>query len=416
MSTEQNMHDPREIIRGFQQLLFSPAKCIGFFTGAGTSMAVENPSDRKPLIPGIEMLTELIGEKLSDAKEKNFKAAFKLVRDELKKENQSSQIEYVLSNIRLKARVIGPGTLCGLNQDQFKEMETKITAEIEKVVDPEIPAEVVHQKFARWIRNAKRKKAIEIFTTNYDYLFEVGLERENVSYFDGFVGSHNPFFCPSTISENDLPTDWVRLWKLHGSLGWKLDEKEKRIIRQRGPGNLMVFPSYLKYDDSRKQPYVSFIDRLDTFLREDDSFLIICGYSFGDQHLNETIVHALSRTRASAVYAFLYGEVDENHHAVSLAKSEPRLTLMANNAAVIGGAYAPWKLNREPSASDSVQISSYFDEDAVPANPLEKKTGGKEIPDQEVYWAGKGSLKLGNFVNLINFLTMMLPNETKEIS
>src|SRR6185369_7548816 len=376
MQEEQVMHDPREIIRGFQQLLFSPAKCIGFFTGAGTSMAVENPADnKKALIPGIEELTELIGSKLLETKEKNFKAAFKLIREELKNENQPSQIEYVLSNIRLKARVIGPGTLCGLNQNQLKEMETSITAEIENVVDPVIPSEIIHQKFARWIRNAKRKKAIEIFTTNYDYLFEVGLERENVSYFDGFVGSHNPFFCPSTISENDLPADWVRLWKLHGSLGWILDEKEKRIIRQKGKGNLMVFPSFLKYDDSRKQPYVSFIDRLGAFLKEDDSFLIICGYSFGDQHLNETIVHALSRTRASAVYAFHYGEVNENHFGVKLAKSEPRLTLMANNAAVIGGAYAPWKLNREPSASDSVQISSYFDEDAVHANPIEEKTG-----------------------------------------
>ncbi len=171
----------------------------------------------------------------------------------------------------------------------------------------------------------------------------------------------------------------------------------------------MVFPSLLKYDDSRKQPYVSFIERLSTFLREDDSFLIVCGYAFGDQHLNDTIADALSRTRTSAVYAFLHGSAGEDHPAVKLAKCEPRLTLMAKNAAVIGGTYGLWKLNREPSSSDSVQISSYFDEDAVPANPSETKSDGKKVPAQEMYWEGKGMLKLGDFSNLIQFLNLMLP-------
>ncbi len=406
MTDSYPKHDPREIIRGFQQLLYSSAKCIGFFAGAGTSMSVMDPVSKKSIIPGINELTEIVGNKLSDGK---FKKAFQLIKDELKKENQPSQIEYVLSNVRLKAQVIGSGTLCSLDQNDLKNMENSITSEVEKLVSPDIPSCIVHQEFAKWIRNANRRKAIEIFTTNYDYLFEIGMEREKVPYFDGFVGSHSPFFCPTAVSENDLPPDWVRLWKVHGSLGWRFCSKQNRIVREKTPGSLMVFPSLLKYDDSRKQPYVSFIERLSTFLREDDSFLIVCGYAFGDQHLNDTIADALSRTRTSAVYAFLHGSAGEDHPAVKLAKCEPRLTLMAKNAAVIGGTYGLWKLNREPSSSDSVQISSYFDEDAVPANPSETKSDGKKVPAQEMYWEGKGMLKLGDFSNLIQFLNLMLP-------
>ncbi|MFA5146635.1 MAG: SIR2 family protein [Candidatus Omnitrophota bacterium] len=410
MKDDHPKHDPREIIRGFQQLLYSPTKSIGFFAGAGTSMSIKDPTSKKALIPGINELTNIVETQLSAEKSKT---CYKAIKEELSKNKQPSQIEYILSNIRLKAQVIGSETLCGLNQQGFKDLEIEITKKIEKLVSPEIPKDIVHQKFAKWIRNANRRKAIEVFTTNYDYLFEVGFEREKVPYFDGFVGSHKPFFYPASVAENDLPVDWVRLWKVHGSLGWRLDEEHKRIVREKSEGSLMVFPSLLKYDDSRKQPYVSFIERLDNFLREDDSFLIICGYGFGDQHLNDTIIHALSRTRSSAIYAFLHGEASEDHHAVKLAKYEPRLTLMAKNSAVIGGTYGLWELNREPSASDSTQIGSYFDEDAVPANlTTPAKDNGKKIPDHEAYWDGKGVLKLGDFSNLVEFLNLMLPENS----
>lgn len=408
MNDDHIKHDPREIIRGFQQLLYSPMKSIGFFAGAGTSMCVKDSASKKSIIPGINELTETIEGQLSDEK---FKKCYKTLKEELKKEKQPPQIEYILSNIRLKAQAIGSETLCDLNQKQFKDLEAEITSKIEKLVSPEIPQDIVHEKFAKWIRNANRRKAIEIFTTNYDYLFEIGFERVKVPYFDGFVGSHSPFFCPTTVAENDLPADWVRLWKVHGSLGWRFDEKQNRIVREKGKGSLMVFPSLLKYDDSRKQPYVSFIDRLAAFLKEDDSFLIICGYGFGDQHLNDTIIHALSRTRSSAVYAFLHGDAAEDHPAVKLAKYEPRLTVMAKNSAVIGGVYGLWKLNREPSLSDSIQIGTYFDEDAVPANPVVSgKDKGIKIPEQEVHWEGKGVLMLGDFSRLVAFLNLMLPN------
>lgn len=407
MSNDYPKHDPREIIRGFQNLLSSPAKSIGFFTGAGTSMSVKDQKSNNAIIPGINELTDAVESKLSTDE---FKKCYRLIKEELSASKQPSQIEYILSNIRLKAQVVGSETLCGLTQKGFLDLETEITAKIEKLVSPELPLSIIHQKFAKWIRNANRRKAIEIFTTNYDYLFEVGFERERVPYFDGFVGSHSPFFYPTAVSENDLPIDWVRLWKVHGSLGWRFDKKQKRIIREKVVGSLMVFPSLLKYDDSRKQPYVSFIDRLANFLRGDDSFLIICGYGFGDQHLNDTIIHALSRTCRSAVYAFLYDDAAEDTPAVKLAKDEPRLTLMARNSAVIGGVYGLWKLNREPSVSDSIQISSYFDEDAVPANPVSPaKDGNIRMPVQEVHWDGKGILKLGDFSILVNFLNLMLP-------
>ena len=65
----------------------------------------------------------------------------------------------------------------------------------------------------------------EIFTTNYDLLLEKAMEHNHVPYFDGFVGSYEPFFwsesIEKTVSHNDLTFNWIRLWKIHGSLNWE---------------------------------------------------------------------------------------------------------------------------------------------------------------------------------------------------
>ena len=62
----------------------------------------------------------------------------------------------------------------------------------------------------------------EIYTTNYDMLFEMALEANYTPYFDGFTGSYEPFFSPESIEtfprEEDFTSRWIRLWKIHGSL------------------------------------------------------------------------------------------------------------------------------------------------------------------------------------------------------
>lgn len=199
-------------------------------------------------------------------------------------------------------------------------------------------------------------------------------------------------------------------------MGWKFDAKLNRIVREKGGDELIVFPSLLKYDDSRKQPYVSYIDRLAAFVRQEDSFLIISGYSFADQHLNETIMDALARSRGSAVFAFLFEDLSESSSAVKLALKEPKLSVLGRNAGVIGGRFGKWRLNREPSKPESVEIDRYFDEDAVPAAIAEKPAAKpvkevKEVPAEEKTWAGSGQLRLGDFELMVKFLSSMLPVE-----
>ncbi|PZR04590.1 MAG: hypothetical protein DI539_25460, partial [Flavobacterium psychrophilum] len=274
----ERAHDPREFIRGIQQILINNTIRIGFLFGAGTSMAApltdkegndlfDDKNRHKPLIPGVWAMTDLI---LSTLKDDSFKKALGVIREELEeaeldetKKGAVFMLENIISAIDQKLRVIGKGTLCGLNKEQFKQLRLSFQKEIRKLVSVQSNKEItlerscrLHNDFARWIRYAARKHAIEIFTTNYDYLFEIGFESQHLPYFDGFVGGYKPFFDPVSVENDQLLPQWTRLWKLHGSLGWGYDAEEKRIIRSReiSDDGIVIYPSMLKYDDSRKQP------------------------------------------------------------------------------------------------------------------------------------------------------------------
>ena len=419
-------HDPREFIRGIQQILISGTKRIGFLCGAGTSMATpmtnkdgeimydEQPSDKRritPMIPGVWKMTELIVHNISDDK---LAKAILEIKDELAddvenplKKDFSFMIENIISNIDQKIRVIGKkGILCGLDKAGLIELRGQIISQIKNLVSVHSNEEIkldtkhlVHQDFARYIKYATRKFPIEVFTTNYDYLFEYAFEGTFLPYFDGFVGGFNPFFDPTSVENDYMIPQWTRLWKLHGSLGWKYSEHEKRIVRSRTntDDSIVIYPSLLKYDDSRKQPYSSYIDRLSTFIKKDDGVLFICGYSFGDDHINGTIMNALAQTRSSTIIALIFDkDLNEDSNVIDIAKRSNKIMICGNKCAMIGGVFADWKLKREPPKEDFEFIDQFFDANAP--EPHAKKGKGDETS------LLKGELSLVDFAKFVNFL------------
>jgi len=315
-------------------------------------------------------------------------------------------LENIISSIDQKLRVIGKGTLCGLNKERLKELRSVFQKEIKKLVAVQSNEDInlnsscrLHKNFARWIRYAARKHAIEVFTTNYDYLFEIGFESQNLPYFDGFVGGYKPFFDPVSVENDRLLPQWSRLWKLHGSLGWGYDTEEKRIIRSReiSDDGIVIYPSMLKYDDSRKQPYSSYIERLSSFIKKDDGVLFICGYSFGDEHINDTMMNALAQSKSTTIIALVFDEnLNEKSIPINIGRRSNKIMICGNKKALIGGAFADWILKREPAKEDFEFIDHFFDRDA----PIPDKDKGRG--DEEM--KSTGSLKLVNFMDFVDFL------------
>jgi hypothetical protein len=417
--------DPSETIRGIQQLLVSDKKKIAFLFGAGTSLSKKN--NNSPTIPAVAKMTTQVVDAIKKVPE--FASAINGIQSDITDDGKLFTIETLLSNIEEKISVVGKGKLNDLSKkdlnkldDQIKEKVLSIVS-VHKTIDNKAYKNMSQCDFASWIKSANRKHAVEIFTTNYDYLFEIGLESGNIPYYDGFTGSYKPFFNANSLDDLNYLSQQTKLWKIHGSLGLHKDDTSGNIIRSSSnKDDLLIYPSSLKYNNSKKQPYASFMDRLNSFLRQDDAVLFICGYSFGDEHINERIISALQTNTTAHVFV-IYHDIVWNGNIKSydfkeesplalIAKNNRKISVLSSRNAVIGSKYGTWKLKREPDKEDSLNVNWYFDEDA-PMNenvPLKEEQNGNES------WTGEGELKIIDFSKFTSFLQHMIPKDEWETS
>ena len=226
-------HDPRSTIELLRNHLATHDVPLCFFLGAGTSCSVMD--GKEPLIPAVEALTGICKSAVATLGEE-FSTAWESIVQECRTNKITPNIEIMLSRVRIKTDALtSADTLLGLTKDKFIILEKKIRETIAEQVTPEeakIPDNIPHDQFAKWLKSITRKRPVEIFTTNYDVLLERSFERIHLPVFDGFVGAYQPFFCPECLEDgSSIPMDWIRLWKIHGSVNWHKHEKSKTIFR-----------------------------------------------------------------------------------------------------------------------------------------------------------------------------------------
>ncbi|MBE1276333.1 SIR2 family protein [Enterovibrio baiacu] len=340
------VHNPDEYMYDFRHVLTHSKKKIGILIGAGAPVSINvanEGSPRKPLIPDISGLTKIVYEGLDDPLQK---PAF----DALASEIQDRNIELVLSRVRSLSEVIGSHKVHGLDANGYDELSKRICHTIKEVVNKELPVnDNPYSHLISWINGINRDFAVEIFTTNYDLLLEEAMERARTPYFDGFSGSKNAFFDPSSISSNDLPPKWIRLWKLHGSINWSKNDKGEVIRGDGDTEGTMVYPSHIKYNQTQSAPFSSLFDRLKNFLLEPDTLLLTTGFSFADAHITAKLDECLSENKSSAIFAFQFKSLEEEKHATEAAKRNPNISVYCSDGAVINGVSANWMIGEPPS-------------------------------------------------------------------
>jgi hypothetical protein len=364
-------HDPYRAAVEIREQLASEKRKLGFLLGAGTSMAVG--------LPGIKELTDLVSHRLDDES----KTQYERVRAELRQGD--ANVENVLDRVRTYIDLMDNsedqefGGLKGASV--ARALDSAICRAICEAVRGNPPNGLgPYVAFAQWIRalHTTRDWPVEIFTTNYDLLAEHALENAGVPFFDGFVGSAAPFFAPESVDaelgrQGDAvypPKGWTRVWKLHGSVNWRVRRDGLRATITRvsgalpGPGDeVIIFPSRDKYTQSRRLPFLAFHDRFRRFLSSGECLLVINGYSFSDQHINEIVFQGLrSNPRASAM-ALVYGIWSDTETGgrralpseIAAYGAESRnLSVYGPDRACIGGISADWGApSRTPAAGDS---------------------------------------------------------------
>lgn len=397
-----NYHDPIRHLKYLRQSLSQDNESIGFFISAGCPLSVNMPEGHWPLIPDVAGLTKYINQQLKNNAEYTI-----LLAELAKAEKNIENIEDILSFLRSLLLVSKGGEVRGLSEADLKDLEQIISAEIVKKLDVGLPdQETPYHRLCKWIRSIDRKVSVELFTTNYDLLMEQALEDLEVAYFDGFVGARRSFFDLRALEDNLIPIHWSRLWKIHGSINWYQEEVEgqKKVYRsseiKKGASHL-IYPSHLKYEESRKMPYLALIDQLNRFIRKKSSLLILSGYSFNDGHLNDTIVNALKANPTGMVLGLMYeryeiesatGELIERYpSAYKLAKNQHNLNIWTFDKAIIGTNLGDWKKAQNTDDEDA-DIKSFIFHD-------------KKSDDSDDY---EDLIKLGDFSIFTNFLKKII--------
>ena len=177
----------------------------------------------------------------------------------------------------------------------------------------------IHKLFLKKIisRDSKLDKP-NFFTLNYDLLLEKSAEQLGLYVNNGFWGFYDRFFMPSTYqidihlqnSEGGKRIrNGIRLFKLHGSLSWNSDNSkppygiaEKQI--QLGTDykikyediatDLIIYPIQSKKKHSLDLPYSEIFRQLVEKINNRNSVLMIIGYSFLDEHVNDIITNSLA--------------------------------------------------------------------------------------------------------------------------
>jgi hypothetical protein len=189
------------------------------------------------------------------------------------------------------------------------------------------------------------------------------------------------------MEEDMLPPRWARLWKLHGSINW-YQVADKGVFRgttkEDGGSKRVIHPSHLKYQESRRMPYLAMIDRLRAFLKKPTATLIMCGYSFRDEHINEVIIQGLQCTQTAITFALLFDKITNYSQAVALASKRSNLNILARDGAVISGLESKWpEKDAESVSSDNGKWVKWTPID--PANENGKRTAGFTLGDFNVF-------------------------------
>ncbi|MCP4764240.1 MAG: SIR2 family protein [archaeon] len=360
------------VIREIQELKnqLAYAKNIGFFFGAGTSTALG--------IPNIAQLTSGVEDSLNGQNKQNFIT----VKSDLETTfpDKDINIEDILNQVRRIREITG-------EKDDKKYLE--IDGKSAKTLDIEVCNEIYNlltekekdasientKRFFAWLNMQNRDFSKEVFTSNYDLIFEKSLEDIQIPYFDGFVGSYEPFFLSenveSFVKSDDITKSWIRLWKIHGSLSWfwKKNEKQNsyRIVRlgrvddvKKEDNEIVIYPSKEKYDSSRKQPFIAYFDRLKTFLKRGELLFVISGYSFSDQHINEMLFNCLRQNNRLHAIVFAYSDTTIED-LYKLSSTYLNLSAFSPKKGIVNGEICEWVFNKD-DLKENEQSEYYWDE------------------------------------------------------
>jgi SIR2-like domain len=367
-------HDPHDFANALSAKLAARSRHVCVLLGAGVGKACG--------LPDVASLQDDIMRDLSPEE-----------KPLLETQLASGNIEQALSRLRRIAGLLGDGeTIGGLTAQSARELDAAICARVVSRLNIEQADLGPALHFASWAGRAEYHLPLEVFTVNYDLLIETALEKLGVAYFDGFVGALHARFrtdlveATSADSEAWLPSFLMRLWKLHGSVNWAWETPGRADVVRLGSavatGEVAaIYPSDTKYDESRRVPFVVLQDRFRRALYTAESLVLVTGYSWRDEHINELLIEAARRRPRTEIITFtrstIPAAVTEN------ATGLPNLQAVTATEAVLGGVQGGWEAPANPvpeiwsedhfALADFRHLAAFLARSAAPQPDLDRR-------------------------------------------
>ena len=203
-----------------------------------------------------------------------------------------------------RAEVLLDGKLYSATQLRVATEQIKQT--IFNAIDKQVDIKT-HRAFVRAVHQpvrvgkAEPGSIVDYLVLNYDTVIEDALAIERVPYSDGIDGGVTGWWNPKTFDRDSLE---ARVLKLHGSVDWcevAGDSLPRRIapnlqVQDMRDRRILIWPASTKYRETQLDPFAQLADRTRRVMRPirgSQRVLIICGYAFGDTHINIEIDRAL---------------------------------------------------------------------------------------------------------------------------
>ena len=271
---------------------------IGFFLGAGTSWKA-----------GYPLMPELTVQVLKRLKEEEG-----TLLDSLVSRSSSTPVDKAKGepNIEIVSDILEASILSAdakqADYPRMLELRRSIRQHIvEVLLDVKNPKLDDHIRFFNALNRllAGRPEQVWLFTPNYDMLFEIASSLVRLPLIDGFVGSSVRFFSVGSLllesgsveghTFQPLAQPTIRLVKLHGSLDWWRYNSTTystidATVLQGNPDRAVVLPRKKKMTETLDPPFEELFRISARILGTACKYLVSCGYGFGDQHINETLL------------------------------------------------------------------------------------------------------------------------------
>lgn len=202
------------------------------------------------------------------------------------------------------------------------KLENKIATACELALDE---TNQHHQDFIRKLTARKPSEPrLQLYTTNYDTLFEQAARRMNYVVIDGFSLSYPRVFNGTNFDfdivfrehtrikqEESFVPNVFQLFKLHGSIDWEKNTKGQILQKEKSDNPCIIYPASEKYESSYDQPYFEMMSHFQQTLRKENTLLIVVGFGFKDKHIQNVIKEASLQNHNLHILIVCYGQTEK---------------------------------------------------------------------------------------------------------